>query len=266
MKIWVAIISHHLHKQGKYYHVNLKGTETEAKTNCFDFTASERESQGLEPRLDSWSSVASSTPSCICAIHTKRLRRSLLLISSGLEDCALSLKKSFAKGMTQCGSARDSGHCFVIHGGKSSGWSLLGLLAKIECKRLFKTVFGFRHTYFWMLALPLGEFWQMTQHLWNPVSSSLSWGHNCNAPTFSGILRIRGHMGVCVQRGQSRAHNKLSVSDSYYFGCCDSLVPRNRTESSLSFVTVLYLSRKRLSHLGIQDSLDTLAAGLVVSS
>lgn len=65
------MISHDLHKQGKYYHVTLKGTETEAKTNCFDFMASKNESQGLEPRLDSWSLVASSTPSFICAVHTK---------------------------------------------------------------------------------------------------------------------------------------------------------------------------------------------------
>lgn len=42
VKIWIAIISHALHKQGKYYHVNLKSGETEVKeTNCFDFIASE---------------------------------------------------------------------------------------------------------------------------------------------------------------------------------------------------------------------------------
>ena len=43
----MAIISRNLHKQGKYYHVNLKGIKTEAKeTNCFDFMVREGKSEG----------------------------------------------------------------------------------------------------------------------------------------------------------------------------------------------------------------------------
>lgn len=38
----MAFIANDLQRQGKYYHVNLKGRGTEArKTNCFDFMANE---------------------------------------------------------------------------------------------------------------------------------------------------------------------------------------------------------------------------------
>ena len=43
----MTIISQNLHKQGNFYHVNLKVIKTEAiETNCFDFMVSEGKSQG----------------------------------------------------------------------------------------------------------------------------------------------------------------------------------------------------------------------------
>lgn len=110
--------------------------------------------------------------------------------------------------MTQFGFGHGSGHTFVFQEGKSRGWSLLGLLTKIEWKRLFKTVFGIREAYFLNVGSATLYFGRWLGLPETQFFSSINWGH---PPTSMGILRIGWHK-ACVQIGQSLAHTKLSGS------------------------------------------------------
>lgn len=120
-KGWIAIISHSLHKQGKYYHVHLKGTE--AKQG--GYVSWLHGQWGLNPGL--WFLTPRSffySPSYQC--HSHKTSPGQPFVNLFWTLCTLPEKK-FTKWVTQL--ALNSGPEFLIHQGES--WL-----------RLLKTVFG----------------------------------------------------------------------------------------------------------------------------